>query len=357
LPFQAFTENNMKPFQWAIIGPGRIAHRFAEAVTKLEGTRITIVQGRDHARADAFAREWRRDSQSGDQSIRVTTSIEEVLNADDVDAVYIATPHPFHAEAIRACLRAKKPVLSEKPMVTDAATARELATLARDQNTFLMEAVWTRFLPIYATVRDWIASGKIGRVRAMQSSFCFNALEHAPIDPHSRLFDPALAGGTLLDIGIYNLTVTRWVMQCAFSQAPTLREMDVRAKIGPTGVDHELAATLSMNEGVTSQFVTSFESSAENAFHIYGERGVITIHPYFWEATRATLSKHREVIEHIEKPLAINGFEGEILEVMRCIREGRIESDVISHAETIATLEWMDAIRAKIGVRYPFDRV
>jgi predicted dehydrogenase len=346
----------MNSFNWAIVGPGRIAHRFAEAVTKLDGTRITCVQGRDHARAEAFAREWRREEKNNPQSIRVTTSLNDVLQLNDVDAVYIASPHPFHADAIRACLQAKKPVLCEKPMVTDAATARELAALSHAQNTFLMEAMWTRFLPIYATVREWIASGKIGRVRAMQSSFCFNVHEHGAIDPHSRLFNPALAGGTLLDIGIYNLSVTRWVMWCAFGAAPTLRRMDVLAKIGPTGVDHEIAASLQLENDVTSQFVTSFESSAENAFHVFGEYGSITIHPFFWEATRATLSKGRDVLEHVEKPFSINGFEYEVMEAIRCVHDSRVESDVISHAETIATLEWMDAMRAKMGVRYPFDR-
>jgi predicted dehydrogenase len=344
----------LKSFAWAILGPGRIAHRFAEAVHQLDNTHIALVHGRDQARAQAFANDWTRD---GVTPIHATTDLNDVLQSNDIDdinGVYIATPHPFHAEAIRACLNAKKPVLCEKPLVTDATIAKELCALSREQNTFLMEAVWTRFLPIYETVRDWIRAGEIGRVRAMQSSFCFNA----PFDPHSRLFDPNLAGGTLLDIGIYNITVTRWIMQQVFGAtgiAPTLNDLQTHARIGATGVDHQLAATLHLNDGVTSQFISSFESDAENAFHIYGESGTITIHPYFWQATRATLQRGLEVITSVERPLAINGFEGEILEAMRCIREGRIESETISHAETIATQEWMDRIRAKIGVRYPFD--
>ncbi len=338
----------MKSFAWAIIGPGRIAHHFAEAVHRLDHTHLACIHGRDLTRAEAFAQKWTRDSVT---PIRATTHIDDVLRSNAVDGVYIATPHPFHAHAIRACLNANKPVLCEKPLVTNATMAKQLAALSRQQNTFLMEAVWTRFLPIVETLRDWIRAGNIGRVRAMQSSFCFNA----PFDPQSRMFDPNLAGGTLLDIGIYNITMTRWVMQQAFGVAPTLHDLQTRAKIGATGVDHQLAATLHLSEGVTSQFISSFESSAENAFHIYGESGSITIHPNFWQATRATQMRESGAIESVERALAINGFEGEIIEAMRCVREGRIESKTISHAETIATLEWMDQIRAQIGVRYPFD--
>jgi predicted dehydrogenase len=174
----------MKSFGWAIIGPGRVAHRFAEAVNKTDNTHIAMVQGRDAARSRVFADAWMRDDAA---AIATTLNIDDVLNASEVDAVYIASPHAFHADAIRRCLIAGKAVLCEKPLVTDARTAHELIQLSRQQNTFLMEAVWTRFLPIYSVVRDWLQSNKIGAVKSMQSSFCFNA----PRDPTTRLFDPA----------------------------------------------------------------------------------------------------------------------------------------------------------------------
>ncbi|MEO8101784.1 MAG: Gfo/Idh/MocA family oxidoreductase, partial [Betaproteobacteria bacterium] len=182
----------MKPFGWAIIGPGPIAHKFAEAVTRLDGATLTRIQGRDLARASAFADQWCRDSAvSGQTNPRATDNIDLVLADPAVDAVYIATPHAFHAGAIRRCLEAGKPVLCEKPLVTDAVRAGELIAFSRQRGVFLMEAVWTRFLPIYAQVRQWLQSGEIGAVRSMQSSFCFNA----PFNPASRLFDPAQAGG------------------------------------------------------------------------------------------------------------------------------------------------------------------
>ncbi|MGL4230731.1 MAG: Gfo/Idh/MocA family protein [Casimicrobium sp.] len=337
-----------KSFGWAIVGPGAIAHRFAEAVCNTHGTHIEYAQGRNLERAQAFAQHWSRRAKNG---IRATESLADVLASPNVDGIYIATPHPFHVDAIRVCLLAKKSVLCEKPMVTDARKAVELAALAREQNTFLMEAVWTRFLPIYDEVGQWLRNNEIGAIRTMQSSFCFNA----KYDLNSRLYDPALGGGALLDIGIYNVTVTRWAMQQAFGACPELAAVDARAAISTTRVDRRLAATLTFANEVTSQFVCAFDSSAENAFHIYGERGTITLHPGFWQATRATLTHCNAESIHIDRSFRVNGFEYEIEEAMRCIRGGRIESDRISHRETCETLGWLDRIRTQIGVVYPFD--
>ena len=336
----------MTDFRWALIGPGPIAHTFAAAVAGIEGATLTRVLGRDAARANAFAAQWCMAGVAA-----ATTQLNDVLHANDVDAVYIATPHAFHAEAIRACLNAGKPVLCEKPLVTDATTAASLIELSREKNVFLMEAVWTRFLPIYAEVRQWLQTGAIGRLRAMQSSFCFNT----PFNPASRLFDPAQAGGALLDIGIYNLTITRWAMACAFGKCPPASSIQSSATLGPTGVDHRVAATIEFPGGVISQFVCALNGDAANAFSIFGERGTITLHAPFWGATHATLAVKGEMPVVLHRPHRVNGFEYEIEEAMRCIRAGRIESAAISHEETRQTLAWLDTLRAQAGVRYPFE--
>jgi predicted dehydrogenase len=337
-----------KSFGWAIIGPGAIAHRFAGAVHQLDDAHIVAVYGRSIERASEFARTWTRD---GVAPIAATESLALLLSDPRVDGIYIATPHPFHADAIRQCLSARKPVLCEKPLVTDAKTAATLFALARANNTFLMEAVWTRFLPIYDVVGDWLRSGEIGAVRAMQSSFCFNT----PWNPTARHFDPAQAGGALLDIGIYNLTVTRWALRAALGACPDAGSIDAHAVIGPTGVDHRLTATLNFAHGVSSQFVCAFDGDAENAFHIYGEHGEISLATPFWGATAANLTKRNAEPITINQPFRINGFEYEIEEAIRCIREGRIESERIPHDETYKTLKWMDQIRRDIGLRYPFE--
>ena len=347
----------MNPFGWAIIGPGPIAHKFAEAVAGIDGATVARIQGRDLARASAFADQWCRDSAvSGQPNPHACDQIDAVLNDPKVDAVYIATPHAFHADAIRRCLDAGKPVLCEKPLVTDAVTAAGLIALSRQRNVFLMEAVWTRFLPIYEVVREWLQSSAIGAVRSMQSSFCFNA----PFNPASRLFDPALAGGALLDIGVYNLTVTRWVLEnaeAALGRCPSATQIYASAVIGPTGVDHRTTATIVFPDGVTSQFVCSLDGSGDDAFHIFGERGTITIHAHFWSGTTATLAQTGVAPVTVQRPWRINGFEYEIEEAMRCITAGKIESEAMPHEVTRQTLAWMDQIRRKVGVRYPFEEL
>jgi predicted dehydrogenase len=333
----------MNSFAWAIVGPGTIANRFADAVHRSDDMHLGIVQGRSLSRASEFARTWTRD---GVTAIRATESLDAVLSDDGIDGVYIATPHAFHANAIRAALLAKKPVLCEKPLVTDAKKAEALVALAREQNTFLMEAVWTRFLPLYETIRQWLRDGEIGAIRSMQSSFCFNAA----FDATSRLFDPAQAGGALLDIGIYNLTATRIAMLAALGECPNAAQIDATAVLAPTGVDQRLYATLHFPNGIAS-----IDSDAENALRIYGERGVIEIQSRFWQATRATLTRTGDAPISIHHPFRINGFEYEIEAAVRAIRDGRIECEQMPHSETIETLRWMDRIREQIGVRYPFD--
>lgn len=337
----------LSPFGWAIVGPGRIAHRFAEAVQHTDGARLIAVHGRDPGRAGAFARKWSLDG----PPVEIAGDIGKLFDDGRIDGVYIATPHAFHAAAIRQCLAAGKPVLCEKPLVPNHSRGLEVVALARQHRVFLMEAVWTRFLPVYGVVREWLLSGAIGRLRGIQSSFCFNA----PFDAANRNYDPAQAGGALLDLGVYNLTMTRWVLQTAMGQCPPLRSLHAHGVIGPSGVDHRVSAMLEFSDGVVSQFICGFDGSADNSLRIIGEHGAIIVPAQFWQATGAELRIAGKEGVSVHRPFRINGFEGEIDEAMSLIRRGQLESPVISHDETLATLEWMDRIRAIIGVRYPFE--
>lgn len=335
-------------FSWALIGPGRIANRFAQAVQALPNTRLASVLGRNAQRTAAFAAQW-SDTENG--AVRTTADWADVLNDPSIDGVYIATPHAMHQDAVQRCLAAGKPVLCEKPLVPNVAQAQALVALARSQNVFLMEALWTRFLPAYTQIAQWLRDGTIGRVRSIQSSFCFAAT--GGMD--SRLYAPELAGGALLDIGIYNLSMTRWVLQTALGTCPELQSLQVNGVLAPTGVDQRLAASLVFEGDVVSQLVCGFDGQSDNALHIMGEQGWISAPRNFWQATEVVLQSRSEPLQRVQTPFAINGFEGEIIEAMRCIRAGLIESPHIPHAETLATLSWMDAIRAQLGVRYPFE--
>lgn len=334
-------------FAWALIGPGRIAHRFAEAVSALPGAHLRSVFGRDLARAQAFARRWTLPGQAP----QAEPDLDALLADPQVHAVYIATPHASHGAIVQRCLDAGKPVLCEKPLVPTQAQAHELVALSRARGVFLMEAMWTRLLPAVVGARRWLDAGEIGAVRAVQSSFCFAV----PYDPASRLFDPAQAGGTLLDIGIYNLAMTRWALEAAPGACAEPVDVQVQGVLAPSGVDQRVSATLVFAGGVVSQFVCAFDAVADNALRISGERGAITLPDRFWEATTAVLTRPGRPDQTLQAPLRINGFEEEIEEVMRCVRAGRIESDRVPHAETLALLGWIDRLRAALSVRYPFE--
>ena len=339
----------MTVFAWGLIGPGRIARRFASAVAGMGGSALRAVHGRDPARAADFARACAESS--GLPPPRVDASADDLLNDPGIDAVYVATPHAHHGAWVRRCLEAGKPVLCEKPLVPNEPQGQALVGLARARHVFLMEAVWTRFLPAYAVAAEWLRTGAIGPLRAIQSSFCFPA----PFDPGSRLFDPALAGGALLDVGIYNLTVTRWVLQAMGGTCPEPRSIHATGVLAPTGVDQRVAATVSFADGLVSQFVCGLDGCATNSLVIHGERGVIEFPARFWEATEARLQRTGEPEQRVQAPFQVNGFEYEIAEAQRCIRAGLVESAAMPHAETLATLRWMDEIRHQIGVRYPFE--
>lgn len=338
----------MREFGWAVVGPGKIAQRFADAVKQLPDTRLVAVHGRDAGRAETFARVW---SEPDNPAVSVFADLETMLASNAINGVYIATPHAFHAEAIRRCLLADKPVLCEKPLVANAALAAELVVLSSRRGVFLMEALWTRFLPIYATVNDWLAANAIGEIRGLQSSFCFNP----PFDPDSRLFDPAQAGGSLLDLGIYNLAMTQWALQAALGACPEPDSISATGLLGPTGVDHRVAASLQFPGGIVSQFQCGLDGAADNSLRIFGERGVITVPERFWEGSTATLQRTGQPLETAHRPFRINGFEGEIQEAMGCIRRGEVESAVMPHADTETIAAWMDRIRAIIGLKYPFE--
>ena len=338
----------MTDFAWGLIGPGGIAHRFADAVHRLPGTHVRSVLGRDTAKAMAFVQHWTRD---GKPSPQLAPSLDAMLADDAVHAIYIATPHASHGEFALRCMAAGKPVLCEKVLVPSVAEAQKLMALAQDRQVFLMEALWTRFLPLYTLLKQRLAVGDIGQVRAIQSSFCFAVTFNA----ESRMFNPALAGGTLLDIGIYNIAATRWILQAALGQCPEPMRMQATGTLAPTGVDQRVTATLEFPQGITSQFTCAFDSVSDNALHIFGSEGSISLPRNFWEATDATLLRPGHEPEALHAPFAINGFEYEIEETMRCVRAGLLQSPQMPHAESLAIVGWLDKLRSQLGVAYPFE--
>ena len=353
-----------KTFGWAIIGPGAIAHQFADAVHRSRfgngsneentalHTRTVAVFGRDKTNAQTFATHWNRD---GVPEIIVADSIDALLANPNIDGIYIATPNTAHFDAACAAIETGKAVLCEKPLVPTAMMAERLIALAKENNIFLMEALWTRFLPIYADVTAWLHDTRdghhLGRVRSVQSSFCFNS----PINPTARHFNPALAGGALLDLGIYCLGMSRWVLQAAYGATPALQHLHARGVLGATGVDTRVSATLEYAQDINVQFVCGFDGSANNSLEIYCEYGTISVHKYFWAASQATIQITGQATYTHSNPHRYNGFEYQMEEVIRCVRAGLIESPMMPHRESLELAANLQQIREHIGVKYPFE--
>ncbi|MDX1741328.1 MAG: Gfo/Idh/MocA family oxidoreductase [Rhodothermales bacterium] len=321
---------------WGILAPGRIAHRFADALRAVEGAELVAVASRDQSRADAFAGQY--------HAARAYGAYEQLLLDDRVDAIYIATPHRYHFDNARMCLEGGKHVLCEKPITVTADEAASLVALSQERGLFLMEALWTVFLPIYEQVREWLDADVIGDPLVITSNFGFRAQR----DPDGRLLNPGLTGGALLDIGVYNIAVSRWVM----GRDPD--SLSARSILGETGVDEVTVASLQYGVGAFSQLTVTLRCQTRNDFTIYGPDGYIRIEPNFWEATRATLVVNGQE-KTVEKAFRLNGFEYEIDEAVSCIREGLAESPRMPHFASLGTMQVMDEIRRQIQLKYPFE--
>ena len=323
-------------FKWGIIGPGRIAHRFAKAFAVIDDVVVHAVASRDRKRADEFAGTY--------QASRVYDSYANLAEDPEVDAIYIATPHRFHFENTMTCLDAGKPVLCEKPLTVNALEAKKLIDTSRDKKVFLMEALWTRYLPVYQEIRRWLDDGLIGEVKLLTSTFSFRV----PRNLEDRLLNHELAGGALLDIGVYNIAISQW----AYQRNP--QSFTAWSFLGKTNVDEMTTVHLHYENDAVSQFTAGLLVNGVNDFFIYGADGYIRIHPMFWDATRATLAtSEREVT--LTKPYRATGFEYQVEEATKCIREGSLESPRMTHADTLANMSLMDQIRERVGLKYTFE--
>jgi len=322
--------------RWGILGTGRIAKTFAQGLAVLPDAELVAVGSRSQSAADAFGDEFRVPHRHA--------SYVALADDPDVDVVYVATPHSLHRENSRLCLQAGKAVLCEKPFAINAAQAEEVIALARKKRLFLMEAMWTRFLPVLVRVRELLAEGAIGEVRLLNADFGFSAT----FDPRGRLFDPHLGGGALLDVGVYLVSLASMVF------GPPVRIASM-AHLGRTGVDEQAAAILGYERGQLAVLTTAVRTSTPQEAILMGTGGQMRIHSQWWHPTTLTLALEGREEEVIYLPFEGNGYHYEAAEVMDCLRSGRLESDVMPLDETLAIMETMDQMRAQWGLRYPME--
>jgi predicted dehydrogenase len=314
--------------RWGIAATGSIAAQFVDALRQTEGAELVAVCSRTPERAESFARTHGIARHHG--------SYEAMAADPEVDVVYVATPHSRHCEDAILYLEAGKHVLCEKPLATDQREAARMVATARAQDRFLMEAIWSRFLPAYRELGRLLAEGRIGEIRMVEADFGFAA----PFDPHHRLFDPAQAGGATLDLGVYPVQLAHLVL----GVPDEVRAVGHR---GSTGVDEQMAAVLHHAGGAVSVLKAAVRTSMTCTARITGTNGTIEL-PAFMHCPGWLTVHDASGTERIETPIEGQGLRYQVPEVQQGIAEGRIESAAMSHADSCAIAGTMDAILEQI---------
>lgn len=321
--------------RWGILGAGSIARKFAAGLVSAEAAKLVAIGSRSQDKADAFGGEFDIPNRHG--------SYEALVDDADVDAIYVATPHPMHRPNSILCIEAGKAVLCEKPFTVNADEAREVIAAARDKGVFLMEAMWSRFLPAMVKLRELLDGDAIGEVRMILGDFGFRC----GWDPDSRLMDPALAGGALLDVGVYPISLASMILGQPTGVAGS-------AHIGETGVDEQAGMVLTYAGGALAVLATGMRTATPHEAWILGTDGRIHLHAGWWSGSRITVCK-ADHAEDIDVGAVGNGYNYEADEVARCIAAGKTASDVMPLDETVSIMETMDRLRALWGLKYPME--
>jgi predicted dehydrogenase len=324
------------PVRWGIIGTGAIATKFAAALASLPDAKLIAIGSRTKEKAEEFGKEHNVAHRHG--------SYDALVNDQDVDAVYVATPHPAHKENALAALAAGKPVLLEKPFTINAKEAETVIAAARSKKLLLIEAMWTRWLPLYVKLRELLTQRIIGDVRFLRADFGFNARR----DSNPRLFEPALGGGALLDIGVYPISLASMIFGSP-SQATGF------AQLGASGVDEHCAIMLAHPHGQLAALWSSIRLNTAQEAELIGTSGRIEIHSPAWRATEMTLMRDGTEPQLLKFPFEGNGYQFEAIEFMNCLRSGKLESAVMPLKESLSIMKTLDTLRARWGVKYPME--
>ena len=327
-----------RPIRWGIASTGTIAASMTQALQTLggpSGAEVVAVGSRAQSSADEFAQRFGIPRAHG--------TYDDLFADPDVDMVYIASPHTSHCEMTVAALRAGKHVLCEKPVAVNANEARTMVDTARREGRFLMEAMWTWFIPAIVDIKRRIEAGEIGRLTVIESDFGITVVDEG--GRHRRI---DLAGGALLDLGIYPISLARFLTG---NPAGALTDVRALARLGPSGVDSTLGGVLRIGDDVMSVFHTSLDATSTLRATIIGSEGRIDIDPPFWFSGGFTLHRDGQPSEHVALPN--EGLAHEAAHAMERVRGGHLESDVIPLDVSIETMEILDEIRRQVGVTYP----
>ncbi|MDD5867047.1 MAG: Gfo/Idh/MocA family oxidoreductase [Lachnospiraceae bacterium] len=323
-----------------ILGAGHIAATMAETIQKMhlqgEDVDLYAVASRDIDKARAFAARF--------QIHKAYAGYANMLEDSGLDLVYIATPHSHHYEHMLLCLKFGKAILCEKAFTANADQARRILTLSKLKDIPVTEAIWTRYMPFNQTIKNIIEEGQIGEPRTLTANLSYNIWQN------ERIHDPALAGGALLDVGVYTLNFAD-----IFFGQPS--QVQAQAVIGETGVDESDSITLRYPDGKMATLLCGTRAISDRQGIIHGDEGYLVVDNINHPTQVSVYDLSRQISKTIDAPEQISGYEYEVREMIQAVEEGELECPSMSHRDTIRMMELMDHIRMQTGVQFPFEKV
>ncbi|MBL7699153.1 MAG: Gfo/Idh/MocA family oxidoreductase [Chitinophagaceae bacterium] len=326
--------------RWGILGCGSIARKFAADLALVKNAKFVAIGSRSKENAQLFAKDF--------PVPHIHDSYEALVANPEVDVIYVASPHSHHHEHTLLCLEHGKAVLCEKAFAVNHRQAKEMISAAKEKHLFLMEAMWTKFLPHYEKMISFTNSGNLGEINSVLINFGFRPRTPVP----ARLFDPELAGGTILDIGVYNVFI-------AMSILGRPDEIDAHMKPAGTGVDEQCSVLFRYKNGAMAQLFSSFIAHLPTEADINGSNGRLRLTSRFY-APESTLEFYPDRMDSkqlvpFDKPLEGWGYYYEAKHVSDCLQKGLKESPVMTHENTLVMMQVLDEIRQKAGIRYEAD--
>lgn len=326
----------LKKFNVGIMGAGNIAGVMADTIKKMKNVKLYAIASRQQVKADVFAGKYGCKKAYG--------SYEELVKDKKVDLIYIATPHSEHYDNVKLCIQHGKPVLCEKAFTANEAQAKELVQLAQEKKVFLAEAIWTRYMPVLTTIREVLGSGVIGELKMLTANLGY------VIDDVPRLQDPALAGGALLDLGVYPLNFAVMIF------GDNIKKIDGTCTYTQTGVDGQNSFTLEYHDGKVAVLNSSMVSLSDRRGVIYGTKGFAVIENINNFESIAVYDSSYKKVAFYKRPKQISGYEYEVEAAIKAISAGEIECPQMPHSETLRMMKLMDSLRAQWNIVYPFEK-
>ncbi|MCE2611995.1 Gfo/Idh/MocA family oxidoreductase [Flavobacteriaceae bacterium D16] len=321
--------------RWGIVGLGKIADTFAKDLALVSEADLVAVASRSLEKAQAF--------KNTHNSTFAFGSYEELFTCKEVDVVYVATPHSHHAQLAIQAMEHGKHVLCEKPMGVNREETSRMLNVAREKQVFFMEALWSRFMPAIVRAKELIDSGTLGDIRYLHADFAFYALDR---DQKGRILNPELAGGSLLDIGIYPIFLSYLILGKPDKIQST-------SKFHATGAEIE-TSMIFQYANAQALLYSGFSCTSEMKAMVCGTKGTIYIHPRWHEAQELTLQIGEET-ESMLLPKTGKGYVHEIHEVHKCLNNGKLQSALWSHQNSLDLIETLDLVRLQNGIRFPFE--